>query len=139
MQKLKKSSLVIHENDLQVLQELLKTGDYQYAYDRKNAEDLKQELLSATVLANEKFPSNVIRLNSRVCVREDRTGKLLEFILVTPGKADIRNHKISVLAPIGTALLGFKQGDRVKWKMPAGNKYFTILEVVNGLSTSHPR
>jgi regulator of nucleoside diphosphate kinase len=50
---------------------------------------------------------------------------------VTPDKADIKEKKVSVMAPLGTALIGFKKGQRVKWQMPAGKKTFTILEVIN--------
>lgn len=134
MQKEMKSSLIIHENDLHILRELLKSGDYQYAYDQKNAEDLLHELSVAKIIRNEKFPADVVRLNSKVRVREEKTNKLLEFIIVTPRKADVRERKVSVLAPMGTALLGYKKGDKVKWNMPAGNKYFTILEVKNQTS-----
>ena len=52
-------------------------------------------------------------------------------MLVTPDKADIKQRRISVMAPIGTALIGFRQGEKVKWQVPAGKKTFTIMEVIN--------
>ncbi len=55
----------------------------------------------------------------------------MEFMLVTPDKADIKDKKISVMAPIGTALIGFREGQQVKWRVPAGHKTFTIVEVIN--------
>jgi len=52
-------------------------------------------------------------------------------MLVMPGAADIRQRKISIMAPIGTALLGFRQGQVVRWQVPSGRKKFTIVEVAN--------
>jgi len=55
----------------------------------------------------------------------------MELMIVTPDRANIKEKKISIMAPIGTALIGFRQGQKVKWKVPSGNKMFTILEVSN--------
>ena len=55
----------------------------------------------------------------------------MELILVTPDKADIKNRKVSVMAPVGAALIGFQQGNEVSWEVPSGKKKFTILEVIN--------
>jgi regulator of nucleoside diphosphate kinase len=74
---------------------------------------------------------DVVRLNSTVKVKAIDKGTILELVLVTPDKADIRNGRISVMAPIGTALIGFRKGAEVKWDVPAGKKTFMILEVVN--------
>jgi regulator of nucleoside diphosphate kinase len=52
-------------------------------------------------------------------------------MLVAPDKADIKEKRISVMSPIGTALIGFRKGQKVKWQVPAGKKTFTILEVIN--------
>jgi regulator of nucleoside diphosphate kinase len=57
----------------------------------------------------------------------------MELMLVTPDKADIKERKISIMAPIGTALIGFRQGQKVNWQVPAGKKTFTIMEVINDL------
>ena len=48
-----------------------------------------------------------------------------------PDKADIKQRKISILSPIGTALIGFRQGENIRWQVPSGKKTFTILEVNN--------
>ena len=78
------------------------------------------------------MPGDVVRLNSHVTIRDEKENKLIEITVVTPEKADIKLRKISVLSPIGTALIGYRKGDRVMWKVPAGKKTFTILEVNNG-------
>ena len=58
------------------------------------------------------------------------------MMIVTPDKANIKEKKISIMAPIGTALIGFRQGQKVKWKVPSGHKIFTILNVVNDYKAS---
>jgi regulator of nucleoside diphosphate kinase len=55
----------------------------------------------------------------------------MELVLVMPDQADIKQKKISVMAPVGTALIGFKKGEKVNWHVPAGEKTFAILDVVN--------
>ena len=89
------------------------------------------ELQKAKLVSPDKFPEDTVRLNSKVKVKEDHNDRILEFILVTPDKADIKERKISIMAPIGTALIGFRQGQKVKWQVPSGKKTFTIMEVSN--------
>ena len=55
----------------------------------------------------------------------------MELKVVTPEKANIRQRLISIMSPVGTALIGFRKGQRVKWNVPGGKKVFTILEVRN--------
>lgn len=79
----------------------------------------------------DEFPLDVVGLNSRVRIKAGDASGEMEVVIVTPDKANIKEKKISVMSPIGTALIGFREGQKVKWKVPAGNKTFTILEVVN--------
>jgi regulator of nucleoside diphosphate kinase len=53
------------------------------------------------------------------------------LVVVIPEQANIKEKKISVMAPIGTALLGFRQGEQVAWDVPSGRKTFTIMQVIN--------
>jgi regulator of nucleoside diphosphate kinase len=101
------------------------------AFDRQNAEELKIELKKAKLVNKSDFPLDVVRLNSTVRIKTEENDKIMELMLVTPDKADIKQRKISIMAPIGTALIGFKQGQKVKWQVPAGKKTFTIMEVIN--------
>jgi regulator of nucleoside diphosphate kinase len=50
---------------------------------------------------------------------------------VMPEQADIGQQKVSILSPMGTALIGFRKGEEVLWQVPAGMKRFRILDVVN--------
>ena len=64
-------------------------------------------------------------------IKADGKNKEMDLTIVMPDKANIKENKISIMAPIGTALIGFRQGQKVKWEVPSGNKTFTILEVNN--------
>jgi len=90
---------------------------------------LSAELSRAVILSNEEFPSDAIRLNSTVRIQDESTGEIMELIIVLPQHANIKEKKISVLTPIAAALIGFRQGDAVQWKVPAGLKNFRITEV----------
>lgn len=130
MEKVKKQ-LVLRKDDYETLIACLRSSQGRAAFDRQNMEDLETELKKARLVNKDDFPSDVVRLNSVVKVKEENKDKLIELTLVTPDKADIKQRKISVMAPIGTALIGFQKGEKVKWQVPSGKKTFTIMEVIN--------
>ena len=130
MQKIKKQ-LVLRKDDYNLLIAYLKGGYGRTAFDRLNAEGLHAELKKAKLVSKDNFPLDVIRLNSMVRIKAEDKDEIMELRVVTPDKADIKEKRISVMAPIGTALIGFRKGQQVKWQVPSGNRTFTILEVIN--------
>jgi regulator of nucleoside diphosphate kinase len=129
--KTTKSKLIIGKEDFETLNAYVRGLKSVRDFDRKNAASLQDELKKATVVEKEKLPADVVRLNSRVIVQEGNKDKLIELVLVVPDKANIKERKVSVFAPIGTALIGFRQGQKVRWNVPAGSKTFTIMKVDN--------
>lgn len=101
-------------------------------FNQKDAAELEAELKKAKVVPMENIPVDVVRLDSKVTVRDETSAKLLDLTVVIPSKADIKEKKISVMSPIGTALLGYRKGQQISWRVPSGNKMFTIMDV------SHP-
>lgn len=95
---------------------------------------LASEVQRAIVVRDSAFPVNTIRINSRVKVTDLDSGEVYLFNIVLPEQADIKQKKISVLAPMGAALIGFREGDEVSWKMPRGVKRIKVLEVANPTS-----
>ncbi len=130
-----KDELLLLNEDVKLLHTYIKGGSQLTSFDKKNADRLKAELNRGTVLQKEDFPADVIRLNSLVKIQDKATGQLLELTLVLPEKAAISDGRVSIMAPIGTALLGYRKGQSVKWEVPAGEKHFRIMEVINPLST----
>jgi regulator of nucleoside diphosphate kinase len=130
MQK-KKNQLILAEDDYYLINAFLNAGTPKPVFDRRNADLLQAELRKAKVVHKDDLPTDVVRLNSRVKLKSDQKEDIMEITLVTPDRANIKEKKISVMAPVGTALIGFRQGQQVKWQVPAGKKTFTILEVIN--------
>jgi len=125
--------LVLLIDDYKLLNSYLNGRYGKTAFDRRNAEELQMELKKAKLVNKDDFPEDVVRLNSRVSIKAEGNEDQTELILVTPDKADIKQKKISIMAPIGTALIGIRQGQVVKWNVPAGQQTFTIVKVINDL------
>lgn len=98
--------------------------------DAKDAEALMNELNSAKVIDSEKMPGNIVTMNSIVKISFLNAKKQTEFQIVYPGKADLKNKKISIFSPIATALLGYKAGDEIEWIVPAGPTKIRIDEII---------
>lgn len=126
----KKKLLIAHE-DYETIKEYVRKINPATAFDGKNAALLKDELNKATIVKRSDLPADVVRLNSTILIQEANKERLIELKLVVPEKADIKKRWVSVFAPIGTALIGFKQGAKIKWDVPSGNKTFTIVQVLN--------
>lgn len=86
-------------------------------------------LLSADTISQENIPRRVVTMNSKVRLQQLLTERVIELTLTYPENADSREHKISILSPIGLALIGRKIGDQVSWKIPAGMGHFEILDI----------
>ena len=84
------------------------------------ADMLRAELERAMVLEPEKMPSNVVTMNSKVRFFVEPSGKEYELTLVYPKDIDGRTWQISILAPVGSALLGLSIGQEIEWPTMAG-------------------
>ena len=132
MKKIKKQLLLTKE-DFEIIMGYVRTGLAHQIFGRKEADELQLELKKARLVDNSALPEDVVRLNSAVTIKDEEEDKVMEVTVVTPEKANIKQRKISILSPIGTALIGFKKGQKVDWRVPAGKKTFCILEVNNSL------
>ena len=91
---------------------------------------LENELVRANVVPREKIPRDVVTMNSRVVFENESTGERREVTLVYPGSADIDAGRISVLVPVGTALLGLRVGQSIEWELPSrGKQRYRIVKV----------
>ena len=119
------------KDDYNLLVTYLNNRTGRTTFDRQNTEDLFAELKKAKLVSRDEFPSDVVRLNSIVRIKPADKDQEIELMIVLPDKADIKERKISIMSPVGTALIGFRQGENIKWQVPSGKKTFTILEVNN--------
>lgn len=83
---------------------------------------LSKELERATEVPAEKMPAGIVKMHSRVECEDDATGEKHMLTLVYPREADVDQGKVSVLAPVGTALLGLAIGQSIDWDAPGGRK-----------------
>lgn len=115
--------------DLSRLRDVLKART-SVGRDRDHLDSLEQELDRAHVVTSSAIPHDVVTMNSQVRIEDVDTGLENIYTLVFPSDASIPEKKISILAPIGTALLGCRAGATVDWTVPAGRRTVRIKEVL---------
>lgn len=123
--------VILLKNDFDILNGFVKNVQGMQVSEKENFAKLYQEIKKAHVVESDEIPDNVVRLGSEVIIRDLSTQKEMRITIVLPQQADIREKKISVLAPIGTALIGFAEGQQVSWDVPSGKKNFMIMKVKN--------
>ncbi|MCR9120028.1 MAG: nucleoside diphosphate kinase regulator [bacterium] len=125
-----KRQLVISKEDHNQLESLF-FSDFAIAFsDKPYLQSLRSELNNAEILPSGEIPPDVVTMNSIIRLREFRSQKCETFTLVYPGDANIAEGKLSVLAPIGTAILGYRVGDHVQWRVPSGDAKFQIEDII---------
>lgn len=125
----KTKNIVITEADYVRLQQLIESSRGFRLRDAEHLHDLEQELEQANIVRSGSVPGDVVTMNSRVRVRDLNSGHEVTYQIVFPKDADVAKNRISVLAPIGTALLGYGAGTTIEWQVPSGLRRFRILNV----------
>jgi transcription elongation factor GreA len=90
---------------------------------------LEDVLSRARIIDTSRMPEDEVHILSKVKIKNTKTKKVVEYLLVSPEEADFHAGKISVTSPVGQGLLGAKAGQKVKVKAPAGLLEFEILEI----------
>jgi regulator of nucleoside diphosphate kinase len=90
---------------------------------------LEAEIARAKIVDASDLAPDVITMNSRAELLDPDTGERMEFTLVFPIDADIEAGKISVLAPLGTAMLGYRVGDEFEWPIPYGLRRSRVTHI----------
>ncbi len=121
-----KENIYVTDRDRTRLERLLSVSK-----KTKNVTDLEEELDRAISIPSEKIPATVVTMNSKVRFKDEITGEESEVTLVYPQEANIDENKVSILAPVGSALLGLSVGESIEWTMPTGKKRkFGIIAVL---------
>ncbi|MGN6109706.1 MAG: nucleoside diphosphate kinase regulator [Kofleriaceae bacterium] len=115
-----RDQIVITDHDLQRLQPLV---------DSAANESLEAELQRAIVVGRRQVSPDVVTMNSDVEYEDAVTGVRRKVRVVFPKDADPSRGWVSVLAPIGSALLGLRVGQQIEWKMPTGSKRITVVAI----------
>lgn len=114
--------------------DLSENAEYDAAKEEQGLFELKisklEDILSrARVIDVSKLPQDEVHLLSNVKIRNLKTKKVFEYLIVSPEEADFQASKISITSPVGQGLVGRKVGDKVQVKAPAGILEFEILEI----------
>jgi regulator of nucleoside diphosphate kinase len=127
---MRKSNIIISWTDHSQLQRLVDSARLDRRVPRRSLDVLEGELARATLVDPADLPRDIIAMNSTVWFRDLDSEELERYQLVYPPDADVTLNRISVLAPIGTALLGFRLHDVVEWEVPRGRRRLEITKVV---------
>lgn len=125
---MKYGNLILEKREYVFLKRLLNvSGFYKDENTKVSLNNLSAELKSAIIYDHEEMPEDIIRFNSVVTVESGTWQN--QFQLVIPTERDIAANKISILAPMGSAVMGYASGDSVTWNFPNGTKELKITSV----------
>jgi regulator of nucleoside diphosphate kinase len=127
---MKKRTLIISRADRERLEAIIDSARMDSRVREDYLAALEAELSRARVVPAGKVPADVVTMNSVVRLRDLDSGEAEEYELVYPGDADMAHNRLSVLAPIGTAILGYRLGDVIEWPVPAGLRRLRVEEVL---------
>ena len=127
----KEATIYITEVDRRRLEKLVEiASESDHMAGRENLRRLERELERAETVAPKDVPGDVITMRSEVRLRDLNTGGVMVYTLVFPTEADYDEGRISVLAPVGTAMLGYRVGDTIEWPVPSGLRRLKVEEIL---------
>ncbi|OXA87262.1 GreA/GreB family elongation factor [Flavobacterium hercynium] len=124
-----KPTPIFSKTDYTLLRELILKS--KNSTNAKEAGQLSHELDRAIISKENNLEDSIIRINSFVTVEDVKANKQMKIQIVLPSISDVKEGKISVLAPLSVAIIGFKENDIVDWELPAGIKTLKIVAVSN--------
>ena len=122
--------IYITDNDMKRLKELILVAREFGNESEKYLKELEKELERGKVVESQDIPNTIITMNSKIRLLDIDTQEEMIYRLVFPNNADANEGRISILAPIGTALLGYKVGDIIEWKVPGGIAKLEVKEIL---------
>jgi regulator of nucleoside diphosphate kinase len=126
----KATTIYITELDYDRLSGLIDRTRERNGGDREYLNKLEAELDRAEIVDRKDILADVVTMRSKVRLKDLVSGESNTYSLVFPTEADSAEGKISVLAPIGTAILGYRQGDTIEWPVPSGVRKLKVEEIL---------
>ncbi|HNR39074.1 MAG TPA: nucleoside diphosphate kinase regulator [Acidobacteriota bacterium] len=122
--------IFITEYDKERLEKILPATPDSTNRNRQDLRNLAKELARAKIVPPERIPPDVVTMNSRVVLRDLNSDETMTYTLVFPKDADIGAGAISILAPVGTAIIGYAVGDVIEWPVPGGTRRIRIEQIL---------
>ena len=127
----KETNIYITKADHERLSKLIEIArEREGEANREYVDRLEEELDHAEVVQQKDIPADVITMRSMVRLKDLDTSEEMIYRLVFPTEANYDEGKISILAPIGTAMLGYRRGDVIEWQVPSGVRRLSVEEVL---------
>jgi regulator of nucleoside diphosphate kinase len=126
----KATTIYITDLDYNRLSGLIERTRDRNGHDREYLNKLEVELDRAEIVDPKDIPADVITMRSKVRLKDLVSGESNTYSLVFPTEANFAEGKISVLAPIGTAILGYRRGDTIEWPVPSGLRKIKVEEIL---------
>lgn len=123
-------SIFITTKDATKLRKLIREAYHSEYRGSDYLKQLAEEMEKASVVNPDQIPADVITLNSTARLIDQETNEEMIYTLVFPEDADVSQGRISILAPIGTAMLGYKTGDTFEWDTPGGKRVLRVKQVL---------
>lgn len=117
-------SLLITDQDFERLSLLVQHSE------TKAAALLEEELSRATVVPTDQIPGDIVTMDSKIRFVDEDTAKESEVTLVYPKDADVVARRVSILAPVGMALIGLRVGQSIEWPMPNGTRRLKVVSIL---------
>jgi regulator of nucleoside diphosphate kinase len=123
-------TIYITKFDMDRLLELIDGVRSTPKYNRANVDLLEKELCNAKIVDSVDVPNDVITMNSEVNITDVESGEQMTYTLVFPAEANIAENKLSILVPLGMALIGYRKGDVIEWPVPSGVRKIRVNKII---------
>ncbi|MDN3607005.1 nucleoside diphosphate kinase regulator [Kaistella yonginensis] len=124
------SQVIITKQDFNKIHRSITDAKAKNSIKKDEAEKLLAELKAAKIVEQDQIESDVVTMNSIVKIHFQNNKTSMEFQLVYPAEADLKQKKISIFSSVAAALIGYRVGDEIDWLIPSGMTKIVIDEVV---------
>lgn len=124
------SQVIITKQDFNKIHRSITDAKAKNSIKKEEAEKLLAELKSAKIVEQDQIDGDVVTMNSIVKIHFQNNKTTMEFQLVYPADANIKEKKISIFSSVASALIGYKVGDEIDWLIPSGMTKIVIDEII---------
>ncbi|AZI20210.1 nucleoside diphosphate kinase regulator [Chryseobacterium taklimakanense] len=124
------SQIIINKNDYTRIHQSINLAKQNNAIKKDEAEKLMNELKSAKLVEPKDIPGDVVTMNSVVKIHFQNNKQKMQFKIVYPKDANLKENKISIFSAVVSALIGYKVGDEIEWLLPSGMTKIVIDEII---------
>ena len=128
--------IIISEGDARRLRPLVESSNKVNGVEAENLQRLRDELGRAQIVSESDLPDDIISMNSTVELEDLEDDEIMTYTLVFPENANVSEGRISILAPLGTAMLGYRVGYEIEWPVPSGTLRVRVRRVTKNEVTA---